>query len=144
MVERARHDPAPGLKSLCQRPPIGPVLPVSSVYNCLSVNNLAFWSHHGMEEVIGSIPIRSTNYFNHLAPPPFRDFVASLSQTPKPLHGQASFPAYRRVRNQPLSSFALAVEQVVVLRREVLRASPTAFAAPALLCRCPSTRHGSR
>src|ERR1700722_11146199 len=86
---------------------------------------------HGMEEVIGSIPIRSTNYFNHLAPPPFRDFVASLSQTPKPLHGQASFPAYRRARNQPLSSFALAVEQVVVLRREVLPASPTAFAAPA-------------
>ena len=28
---------------------------------------------HGMEEVIGSIPIRSTNQFNHLAAPPFRD-----------------------------------------------------------------------
>ena len=25
---------------------------------------------HGMEEVIGSIPIRSTNHFNHLAEPP--------------------------------------------------------------------------
>ena len=34
---------------------------------------------HGMEEVIGSIPIRSTNYFKHLAPHPFREF-ASLSQ----------------------------------------------------------------
>src|SRR6266478_5177712 len=39
---------------------------------------------HGMEEVIGSIPIRSTNYFNYLEAPPFRDFVASLSQIPKP------------------------------------------------------------
>jgi hypothetical protein len=34
---------------------------------------------HGMEEVIGSIPIRSTN---HLEAPPFRDLVASLSQIP--------------------------------------------------------------
>jgi hypothetical protein len=62
-VELARYDPAPGLKSLCQslcqRPPIGPVLPVFTVYNCLSVNDLAFFlRHHGMEEVIGSIPIR--------------------------------------------------------------------------------------
>jgi hypothetical protein len=32
---------------------------------------------HGMEEVIGSIPIRSTKYFNHLEAPPFRDFVAN-------------------------------------------------------------------
>ena len=40
---------------------------------------------HGMEEVIGSIPIRSTKSFNHLEAPPFRDFVASLSQIPKPL-----------------------------------------------------------
>jgi hypothetical protein len=45
---------------------------------------------HGMEEVIGSIPIRSTNYFKHLAPPPFRDFVATLSQIPKPHHEPAS------------------------------------------------------
>jgi len=35
-----------------------------------------------MEEVIGSIPIRSTNYFNHLAPPPFRDFVANPKTLP--------------------------------------------------------------
>src|SRR5579863_5476166 len=71
MVELARHDPAPGLKSLCQslcqRPPIGPILPVSTVYNCLSVNNLAFWRHHGMEEVVGSIPTRSTKSLNNLA-----------------------------------------------------------------------------
>jgi hypothetical protein len=45
---------------------------------------------HGMEEVIGSIPIRSTNHFNHLEAPPFRDFVASLSQIPKPHHEPAS------------------------------------------------------
>ena len=35
-------------------------MPVFPVYNCLAVNNLAFWRFHGMEEVIGSIPIRST------------------------------------------------------------------------------------
>ena len=45
---------------------------------------------HGMEEVIGSIPIRSTNYFKHLEGPPFRDFVAFLSQIPKPHHELAS------------------------------------------------------
>jgi len=31
------------------------------VYNHCTVNNLRFRSQHGMEEVIGSIPIRSTN-----------------------------------------------------------------------------------
>src|SRR5882724_9618032 len=46
--------------------------------------------YHGMEEVIGSIPIRSTNQFNHLEAPPFRDFVASLSQIPKPHQEPAS------------------------------------------------------
>ncbi len=45
---------------------------------------------HGMEEVVGSIPTRSTNDLKHLAPPPFRDFVASLSQIPKPHHELAS------------------------------------------------------
>ena len=39
------------------------------VYNCFTVNNLAFWHFHGMEEVIGSIPIRSTKYLNNLAEP---------------------------------------------------------------------------
>jgi len=90
----------PGLKSLCQslcqRPPIGPVLPIFTVANCLYVNNLAFWRYHGMEEVTGSIPVRSTNYFNHLAHPPFRDFVASLSQIPKPHHAWASSPPVPR------------------------------------------------
>jgi hypothetical protein len=38
------------------------------VCNCFTVNNLGFWHFHGMEEVIGSIPIRSTNkpYQNQL------------------------------------------------------------------------------
>jgi hypothetical protein len=39
------------------------------VYNCFTVNNLGFWHFHGMEEVIGSIPIRSTKYLNNLAEP---------------------------------------------------------------------------
>ena len=39
---------------------------------------------HGMEEVIGSIPIRSTNYFNNLAEPPPNVWqqIGSKFQTP--------------------------------------------------------------
>jgi hypothetical protein len=51
----------------CQTAPILPVFPTHPVYNHLSVNNLGFRQFHGMEEVIGSIPIRSTNNFNNLA-----------------------------------------------------------------------------
>ena len=61
--------------------PSMPVLPAYPTHNHCIVNNLASDPHHGMEEVIGSIPIRSTN---HLEAPPFRDFVAFLSQIPKP------------------------------------------------------------
>jgi len=50
----------------CQRPPIWPVLPTQPTRNHLSVNNLRFQAFHGMEEVIGSIPIRSTNCLNNL------------------------------------------------------------------------------
>jgi hypothetical protein len=39
---------------------------VLPVYNCFAVNNLDFCYFHSMEEVIGSIPIRSTNQFNNL------------------------------------------------------------------------------
>jgi hypothetical protein len=31
-----------------------------TVYNYRAVNNLRFWTLHGMEEVVGSIPTRST------------------------------------------------------------------------------------
>ena len=41
--------------------PIMPVLPVLPTRKHCSVNNLGFDPYHGMEEVIGSIPIRSTN-----------------------------------------------------------------------------------
>jgi hypothetical protein len=37
-------------------------LPVVPVYNHCTVNNLRFRSQHGMEEVIGSIPISSAKY----------------------------------------------------------------------------------
>jgi hypothetical protein len=40
--------------------PIAPFVPVMPVYKCCAVYNLRFHAHHGMEEVIGSIPIRST------------------------------------------------------------------------------------
>ena len=45
------------------------VLPVVPVRKYCAVNYLAHDSYHGMEEVIGSIPIRSTNYLNNLAEP---------------------------------------------------------------------------
>jgi hypothetical protein len=43
----------------CQRGAISPVLPVLPTSNHFAVNNLRFLQY-GMEEVIGSIPIRST------------------------------------------------------------------------------------
>ena len=46
---------------LSQIPPIGPVLPTQPTNKSFAVNNLISVSFHGMEEVIGSIPIRSTN-----------------------------------------------------------------------------------
>jgi hypothetical protein len=49
----------------------------------LRIGQLQFTPGNGMEEVIGSIPIRSTNYFNPLAPPPFRNFVANSRTTPR-------------------------------------------------------------
>jgi hypothetical protein len=39
-----------------------------------------------MEEVVGSIPISSTNQIKHFKATPFRDFVAFLSQIPKLPH----------------------------------------------------------
>jgi hypothetical protein len=47
--------------------PSMPVLPVLPTRKYCTVNNLAFDPYHGMEEVIGSIPIRSTKYLNNLA-----------------------------------------------------------------------------
>jgi hypothetical protein len=47
--------------------PTMPVLPVLPTHNHCVVNKLLFDPYHGMEEVIGSIPIRSTKYPNNLA-----------------------------------------------------------------------------
>lgn len=47
--------------------PMVSVLPVVPVRKYCAVYYLAHDSYHGMEEVIGSIPIRSTKYFNGLA-----------------------------------------------------------------------------
>ncbi len=41
--------------------PIVPVLPAVPAHKCCAVYNLAFEAFHGMEEVTGSIPVRSTN-----------------------------------------------------------------------------------
>jgi hypothetical protein len=49
--------------SLSQIPPILPVLPTVPTRKCCAVYNLGKESFHGMEEVIGSIPIRSTKSF---------------------------------------------------------------------------------
>jgi hypothetical protein len=54
-----------------------------------AVYGLGFWAHHGMEEVVGSIPTRSTNQINHLEATSLLDFVAILSQIPKPHHEPA-------------------------------------------------------
>src|SRR5260370_37434241 len=68
----APHRPTPGhlvscLPAFCpQIPPIGPVLPTVPTCKYCAVYNLGEDCFHGMEEVIGSIPIRSTNYFNNL------------------------------------------------------------------------------
>jgi hypothetical protein len=78
------------LPAFCpQIAPIMPVLPVVPTHKYCAVYYLRLELFHGMEEVIGSIPIRSTNHFKHLEAPPFRDFVASLSQIPKPHHEQS-------------------------------------------------------
>jgi len=42
-----------------------PVLPTVPAHKSCAVYNLAFEAFHGMEEVIGSIPIRSTNKSNN-------------------------------------------------------------------------------
>jgi hypothetical protein len=46
--------------------PIVPFLPVMPVSNYCTVYNLRSNAHHGMEEVVGSIPTRSTNQINNL------------------------------------------------------------------------------
>ncbi len=46
--------------------PIVPFLPVVPARKYCSVYNLHFPAHHGMEEVVGSIPTRSTNQINSL------------------------------------------------------------------------------
>jgi hypothetical protein len=49
------------LPAFCpQIPPIVPVLPTQPTRKCCAVYNLWFESFHGMEEVVGSIPTRST------------------------------------------------------------------------------------
>jgi hypothetical protein len=49
------------LPAFCpQITPIGPFLPVVPVPKYCTIYNLGFERFHGMEEVIGSIPIRST------------------------------------------------------------------------------------
>ncbi len=51
---------------MSQIAPIVPVLPTQPICKCFAVYNLRFASLHGMEEVIGSIPIRSTKQPNNL------------------------------------------------------------------------------
>ena len=45
--------------------PIVPVLPTVPAHKSCAVYNLAFEAFHGMEEVVGSIPTRSTNQSNN-------------------------------------------------------------------------------
>jgi hypothetical protein len=59
------------------------VLPVVPVRKYCAVYYLAHDSYHGMEEVIGSIPIRSTKQFNNLAEPPSNSLAAFWQQMSK-------------------------------------------------------------
>ena len=96
-----RHDSAHGpvgvkidgrnlVSNWCQNAPIWPVFPANPIFKCIAVNNLCIVKFHGMEEVVGSIPTRSTNHLNNLKAPPLGDFVAFLSQIPKSLREQAA------------------------------------------------------
>ncbi len=89
-----RHDSAHGpvgvkidgrilVSNWCQNAPIWPVFPAHPTFKYIAVNNLQFRQFHGMEEVVGSIPTRSTNHIKHLAPSPFRGFVANSKTTPR-------------------------------------------------------------
>ena len=57
--------------------PMVSVLPVVPARKYCAVYYLAHDSYYGMEEVIGSIPIRSTKYFKHLEAPPFSELWAT-------------------------------------------------------------------
>ena len=48
------------MSNWCQDAPIWPVFPTNPIFNYLAVNNLQIVEFHGMEEVVGSIPTRST------------------------------------------------------------------------------------
>jgi hypothetical protein len=54
---------------LSQIAPIVPVLPTQPTRKCCAVCILRFELFHGMEEVIGSIPIRSTKSSQQLSEP---------------------------------------------------------------------------
>jgi hypothetical protein len=64
---------------LSQIPPIGPILPTPPIHKPFTVYNLAGESLHGMEEVIGSIPIRSTKFFQAFRRSPFFIFRSILA-----------------------------------------------------------------
>src|SRR5260370_22236452 len=67
--------------SLSQILPIMPVLPIQPTRKCCAVYNLPEDSFHGMEEVIGSIPIRSTGDRLPL--------IYALRDTAKPIGGSS-------------------------------------------------------
>jgi hypothetical protein len=66
------------------------ILPVVPVRKYCAVYYLALDSYHGMEEVIGSIPIRSTNHFiNKIAAfQRFSSLTASSNPGDKKAHSQ--------------------------------------------------------
>ena len=58
-------------------------------YNLFTVNNLDFWHFHGMEEVIGSIPIRSTNKSTTCKAPPSQLGVIWCQKLRQAFHSRA-------------------------------------------------------
>ena len=73
----ARWPPDEILPAFCpQIAPIWPFLPVMPIRKCCAVYNLGLEALHGMEEVVGSIPTRSTNLINNLETVPLHGLVA--------------------------------------------------------------------
>jgi hypothetical protein len=91
---RSARGPLPrNLGAFCgQIAPMVAVLPVVPVRKYCAVYHLGERPYHGMEEVIGSIPIRSTNQFNNL-----RDLQNRSRVHKGPIR---EFPLFR-LRRQP-------------------------------------------
>ncbi len=112
----------------CQRRPIGPVLPVLPSSKCLSVNYLAFRSFHGMEEVIGSIPIRSTNSFQAFSrspPKPFARILPQIAKSSRATALQSPFPLFLECQLRKIQFSSRFVQHAMTIVARIYRSART-------------------